>query len=238
MNDDSNEVEANEEGSNAAAIANMQTNDNATQASSARGAAQKRKRGMAKMIVVGSRASGKHGELIEDPKGPSFRCARDWVLDIVVKSVSPNKHQTKFDNGVAKEVASDALRIEEADFSMPADEVAPNLEPASKESAEDEESNCSPDSEESDDALFPMDSAGVDAFPESDGESNDDSNEEIEISTGDMNAPADAPEISNNATAPNESPSAYHKKLEKKRKELDDLLGKTAVREQKKQSMT
>ena len=92
MNDDSNEIEANEEGGNATTITDTQTNNNATQASSTRGAVRKRKRRMVKMIIVGSRASGKYGELIENPKGPSFRCMRDWVLGIVVKSVGPNKH--------------------------------------------------------------------------------------------------------------------------------------------------
>ena len=232
------EIEAIEEESNAIAITDIPTNDNTTQACSTRGAVRKRKRGMVKMIIVGSRASGKYGELIENAKGPSFRRMRDWVLGNVVKSVGPNKYQVKFDNGVVKDVASNVLRIEEDDSGIPVSEVVPNLEPVSEDLDDDEESNYSPDSEESDDALFPMDAAGVDDFPQSDGESNDDSNKEIEFNIGDVNAPADTPETNNDTTTPNESPSTYHEKLEKKRKELEDLLGKTIIRVQNKQSIT
>ena len=51
---------------------------------------------------------------------------------------------------------------------------------------------------------------GADAFPESDNESNEDLNDEIEINTGNINAPADAPYANNNTSMLNESPITYH----------------------------
>jgi len=238
MNNDSNDQAANDEASNATTITDHTSNNNTSQASSRRDSVRKRKRGMAKMIIVGARVSGKYGELIENPRGPSFRRVRDWVLGNVIKSVGPNKYEVKFDNGVIKEVTSNSLCIEEADSGIPVEEAAPSLEAVSKESVENNDSNFSPDSEESDDILFPMDSAGIDTFSDSDNESNDNSNDEIEINTGDINVPADTPDTNNNASTPNESSLTYHQKLETKRKELDKLLGKSVVREQNKLSIT
>jgi len=79
-----------------------------------RGKVLKRKRGMQKMIIIGTRVSGKYRELVQNPKGPQFRRVRNWVLRNVTKSISNNKYEVKFDNGVVKECSSQALRIEEA----------------------------------------------------------------------------------------------------------------------------
>ena len=138
------------------------------------------------------------------------------MLGNIIKSVGPNKYEVKFDNGVIKEVTSNSLRIEEADSGIPVEEAAPSLEAVSKESVENDDSNFSPDSEESDDILFLMDSARIDTFSDSDNESNDNSNDEIEINTGDINVPADTPDTNNNASTPNESSLTYHQKLETK----------------------
>ena len=72
MNNDSNDQAANDEASNATTITDHTSNNNTSQVSSRRGSVRKRKQGMAKMIIVGARVSGKYGELIENPRGPSF----------------------------------------------------------------------------------------------------------------------------------------------------------------------
>ena len=177
MNNDSNETSVNDNESIATTVTDTNKKNNYSKPSLPRLTARKRKRGMAKMIVIGTRVSGKYGHLMENPKGPSFRRMRDWVLGIVVKSVGPNKYEVKFDNGVTKEVSSNALRIEEADSGIPVEEAAPSLEPTGEESAGNEDSNYTPDSEESEDVLFPMDTAGVNPFPDSDDEADASNNE-------------------------------------------------------------
>ena len=58
------------------------------------------KRGIAKMIIVGTRVLEKYGELVENSQGPNFRCACDWVLGNVIKSAGSNKYEVKFNNSV------------------------------------------------------------------------------------------------------------------------------------------
>ena len=155
-----------------------------------------------------------------------------------MKSVDPNKHEVKFYIGATKEVTSNSRRIEEADSSVPFEEAASLLEPVRKGSVENNDSNYSPNSNELDDILFLIDDAGLNSFNDSDNKSNKDSNDEIEINSGDINLPADTQGTNNAASMPNELPLTYHQKLKVKQKELHELLGKSMVKEQNKLSIT
>ena len=168
---------------------------------------------MVKIIIVGTRVSGKYAELIENPWGPNFRRLCDWILDNAIKSVSLNKYKVKFGNGVIKEVISNSLHIEKADSGIPIEEAAPVLEPVSSVENDEIVSNSS-DSNEWDDILFLMDSARLDLFNNSDNKC--DSNDEIEINTGDMNLPADALDTNNTSSISNQLQLVYHQKLKVK----------------------
>ena len=219
-----------------------------------RGKVLKRKRGMQKMIIIGTRVSGKYGELVQNPKGPQFRRVRDWVLGNVTKSISNNKYEVKFDNRVVKECSSQALRIEEATSGIPIEEtVLPQISEDSndgEESDDEEESAYIPDNEEANDEssdepndfLFPMDSAGVD-HPLDDSDKEDEcvnSQDSLEFNVGDINAAADTNQINTNVNEPvlNETPLTYHQKLESKRKDIHALIGNKVTKEQNKIKIT
>lgn len=206
------------------------------------------------MIIIGSRVSEKYGDLVQNPKGAQFRRARDWVLGNVMKSIDNNRCEVKFDNGVVKECSSQALRIEEATSGMPAEETTlPQISEESNdgESLADKEGSAhNPDddevndqsSEEQEDALFPMDSARVD-HPSDDSDKDDDgvdSQDSLEVNIGDINATADANRTLTNATQPisNEELQTHHQKLESKRKEIKELIGKQVTKEQNKLKIT
>ena len=168
---------------------------------------------MAKMIIVGTRVSEKYSKLVENCQGPNFRRVYDCVLGNVIKSAGSNKYEVKFGNGVIKEVISNSLHIEKADSGIPIEEAAPVLEPVSSVENDEIVSNSS-DSNEWDDILFLMDSARLDLFNNSDNKC--DSNDEIEINTGDMNLPADALDTNNTSSISNQLQLVYHQKLKVK----------------------
>ena len=122
-------------------------------------------------------------------------------LDNIIKSIDPNKYEVKFDNSVIKEVTSNFLYIEEADSSIPIEEAAPSLELVSEQSVENDDLIYSLDSNELDDILFLIDGTRLGSLNNSDNEYN--SNDEIEISIGDINLPADTLDTNNTSSIPN-----------------------------------
>ena len=129
--------------------------------------------------------------------------------------MGPNKYKVKFDNGIIKEVTFNSLCIEEADSGILIEETAPVLELVSQQSVENNEIvNNSPDSDESDDILFPIDSTGLSSFNNSDNEY--DSNDKIEINTRDINLLANTSDTNNTSSIPNQSQLTYYQKLKAK----------------------
>ena len=122
------------------------------------------------------------------------------------------------------------MRIEEATSGM-LKETALSLEPVSEESVKKEDSICSPNSDELEGILFLIDDARLDSFNDSDNECNENTNNEVEINTGNITLPADTPDTNDATAIANESLLTYHQKLEAKRKERNELIGKRAVKE-------
>ena len=79
----------------------------------------KRRRGMQKMVIVGSRVSAKCGKLSPNPRGSGFRRIRERIFGNVMKSVGDNKYSIKFDDGTTKEVHSNTLRIKDSESGLP-----------------------------------------------------------------------------------------------------------------------
>ena len=77
MNNETETKDANNKGSNDTTITNLENKSNATRGRNKRGKVLKRKRGMAKMIIIGTRVLRKYSELIENPWWPNFQRLRD-----------------------------------------------------------------------------------------------------------------------------------------------------------------
>ena len=54
-----------------------------------------------KRLIVETRVSGPHGELVQNPKGHGRR-VRDLIIGSIVASCDNNKYKVKFDNGTVK----------------------------------------------------------------------------------------------------------------------------------------
>ena len=64
----------------------------------------RKRKGMEKMIIVGSRASAKCRELVPNPSGTKYRRVRERLFRKVISSVGGNKDSMLLDNGTAKEL--------------------------------------------------------------------------------------------------------------------------------------
>ena len=78
---------------------------------------------MEKIITLGTRVSGKYGDLIPNLKGDTLRWLRAWTLGNVTKSVGNNQYKVTFDNSIVKELHSSSLRIEESNLGIPIEEL-------------------------------------------------------------------------------------------------------------------
>ena len=150
-----------------------------------------------KRLIVGTRVSGAHGELVPNPKGHGRR-VRDRAIGSIVASCENNKYKVKFDNGKIKECSSSSLRIENIVVALPVNEITPQV----RERIEEE----------------------GDEIIEHDGEDEcDDSDGEEIVNVGDINASADIQDIVHQV--PPGTPESYHEKLNTARSKVASLLG-------------
>lgn len=199
--------------------------------------ARKRK-GMEKMIVVGARISAQCGELIQNPRGSQYRRVRERLFGKVISSIGENKYKILLDNGIEKDIHSNALRLEESSAGIPLTETSEEAAVVDNEVNEETINNIM-DEEETEDVVFPMDSADIDPVFEETYEEDDGMNDEAAINIGDINVPADTDELANTANndSDNPSPQTYHQKLEAKRKAIKELIGTEVSKSQKNLAM-
>jgi len=207
---------------------------------------KKKRRGMEKRVLIGSRVSAKVGKLVTNPKGAHCRRVRESVLGNVVEAVGTKKYKIQFDDGQIKDVHSNALTLEESTSGIPVPET---LSPANEESMED------PDDEaevvftdnnevfisESQDIIMPHPEPYSDDEEPNNAESSNSSetlvedddgmNVDNDINVGDINIPADVDD-SNSETV-----LSYQNKLENARKRIKDLIGQTVEKTQNKKTM-
>jgi len=82
-----------------------------------------RRRGRAKMIIQGTRISGSFGELVPNPKGPTFKRVRNQLFGTLLRSVGANKYDVVFDNGMERECASNSMKIVPKTAGLPPDDL-------------------------------------------------------------------------------------------------------------------
>ena len=148
-------------------------------------------------LIVGTRVSGPHGELVPNPKGHGRR-VRDRAIGSIVASCNNNKYKVKFDNGKIKECSSSSLRIENIVVALPVNEITPQVQERIEEEG--------------------------DEIIEHDGEDDsDDSEGEGIVNVGDINASAHNEDILHEL--PPGTPESYHEKLNTARRKVASLLG-------------
>jgi hypothetical protein len=176
----------------------------------------KKRRGIQKMIIVGSRVLAKVGNLIPNPHRFNFRQIRERVFNNVANSVGDNRYKIKFDDSTTKEVHSNSLQIEDSSSGIPLSEVIATVVEATDDNGTQQASkvNTNPDIEETKDFTFLIDSTSIDDIIDNTNKEDDSINNEVEINIGDINVPADAPDSNNNSTDTNTTLLIHHQKLE------------------------
>ena len=209
--------------------------------------APKRRRGMQKMVIIGSRISAACGELIPNPKGEKFRRLRERLLGTVKKSIGGNQYEITFDDGSTKQLKSSTLRIEPKTAGLPPCESADEnvLESVSCEegstvrlgNTSEYSGNSSSANEDSTEHMHDVDDqideeehlcvvGEIDDAP--DDAADDGINCDDPVNVGDLNLPADA----------DASPQTYHEKLGAKRRYISSLIGRTVSKTHKKTKTT
>ena len=107
---------------------------------------EKRIRRNNKRLIVGTRVSGPHGELVQNLKGHGRR-VRDMIIGSIVASCDNNNFKVKFDNGTVKECSSSSLKIEDIVAALPPNEIPQDV----REQIEEEGDEIIEDDGESDD---------------------------------------------------------------------------------------
>jgi len=82
-----------------------------------------RRRGQEKMIIQGIRVSRSFGELVPNPKGPTFRRVRDQLFVTVLRSVGANTYDVVFDSGMERECASNSVKTVPKTAGLPPDDL-------------------------------------------------------------------------------------------------------------------
>ena len=83
---------------------------------------RKRIRRNDKRLIVGTRVSGPHGKLVQNPKGHGRR-VRGMIIGSIVASCNNNKYKVNFDNGTVKECSSRSLKIQDIVAALPPNEI-------------------------------------------------------------------------------------------------------------------
>ena len=206
----------------------------------------KRRRGMQKMVTVGSRVSAKCGKLSPNPRGSRFRRIRERIFGNVTRSVGDNRYAITFDDGTSKEIHSNSLRIEDQNSGIPLSESRTDtVEVDTNHQDEDETQEHMPSanenltpamSEQGNDQTL-CDDTSDDVIEDDDG-----MNAEVAINIGDINLPADTPNTTvnenRNDIVDGTVPLSYHQKLEQKRNEIKNLAGNTVTKVQRNVTMT
>ena len=175
-----------------------------------RGQVYKKRQGMEKIIIVGTRVSAKCGELISNSCQSQYRRVRERLFGNVVSSIGGNKYSILFDNGITKEIQSNSLRIEDSSAGVPISEAIATVVEVTEIDKNTEE-NIDHDVDEAEEITFLMDSSGADHIFDDINEEDDGMNNEAEINVGDINIPADEPTPDNNSNSDNNtSVLSYH----------------------------
>ena len=208
---------------------------------------KRRRRGMEKMIIVGTRVSSKCGELIPNPRGSQFRRVRQRIYGNVVASIGDNKYSVQFDNGLTKQLVSNSLRIEDSTAAIPPSEASQAGttitekesvgNPTGSLAVEDREEHINDTQDQIDEEEHIPNITVEEEDNDDDVNEEDDGMNEDSVNIGDINVPADTPEEVPLAEDGVRTPLTYHNKLQAKRDEVNDLLGTTVVRSQQNKSI-
>ena len=211
----------------------------------------KRRRGMEKMITVGTRVSGKCGKLIPNPRGSQFRRVRERTFGNVISSIGNNKYKVRFDDGSTKDVSSTSLQIEESTVGLPPSETVATFPPpdpsttntktiadsttaatpTGSEAVEEIEEHVQDSQDQIDDEEHIPTNGDEDGISGVVEDGNDEINDEA-VNIGDINIPADV-----GGTTESDAPLTYQDKLQRKRQSIRQLLGQTITKKQKNLTM-